>query len=215
MKRKFLLWIQQFYTPLAWLVSGRAAKRLWSRLDGGSFPRPFDEFCGYRFRGRETVRAVEVGVFRGNHAASMCRYIRPGVLFAVDGYQAWNEWEHLGPLLESARTSARRRLQKHRVIFIEQNCLDVVFPLLDCVYIDAAHDLESVRKHIRHWWPMVQPGGVMGGHDFEHKTDAVNDGEVPYGVVQAVLEFVIEHKLKLYTSGTDWWVVKPNIKAER
>ena len=36
---------------------------------------------------------------------------------------------------------------------------------IDFVFIDAAHDFESVSRDIRSWYPKVKPGGVIAGHD--------------------------------------------------
>lgn len=37
---------------------------------------------------------------------------------------------------------------------------------LDFVFIDAAHDTESVKEDIAHWLPKVKPGGILAGHDY-------------------------------------------------
>lgn len=49
----------------------------------------------------------------------------------------------------------------------------------DLVYIDAAHDYQSVRNDIEAWLPKVKKGGIMAFHDF------ANDD---YGVRQAVVD---------------------------
>lgn len=49
---------------------------------------------------------------------------------------------------------------------------------LDFVFIDAAHDYESVRNDINFWYPKVKEGGIIGGHDYpswEEVTRAVDD----------------------------------------
>ena len=38
---------------------------------------------------------------------------------------------------------------------------------LDFVFIDAAHDYESVRKDVSAWFPKIKRGGIMAGHDYE------------------------------------------------
>jgi len=39
---------------------------------------------------------------------------------------------------------------------------------LDFVFIDAAHDYESVKKDIAAWYPKVKVGGILAGHDYEY-----------------------------------------------
>jgi len=43
----------------------------------------------------------------------------------------------------------------------------------DLVFIDAAHDYENVVADIGAWWPKVRPGGVLAGHDYQHKFPSV------------------------------------------
>jgi hypothetical protein len=45
--------------------------------------------------------------------------------------------------------------------------------LVDLVFVDALHDYENVMLDISLWWPMVRKGGVLAGHDFNHKWPGV------------------------------------------
>lgn len=47
----------------------------------------------------------------------------------------------------------------------------------DFIYIDAAHDYESVIKEIDLFWPKLKQGGIMAGHDYVDQWP---------GVIQAV-----------------------------
>ena len=40
---------------------------------------------------------------------------------------------------------------------------------LDFVYIDGAHDYDSVYDDIQHWFPKVKVGGYIGGDDLDWK----------------------------------------------
>lgn len=52
---------------------------------------------------------------------------------------------------------------------------------LDFVFIDAAHDYDSVVKDINAWLPKVKKGGVIAGHDYLNS---------PQGVKRAVDEII-------------------------
>lgn len=74
------------------------------------------------------------------------------------------------------------------------------------VYIDGEHDLENVTADIAAWWPKVQPGGILAGHDY-----VTGDPTRP-GVVIAVDKFVMEHNLQLFIIADEepsWYVRKP------
>ncbi|RLI59813.1 MAG: hypothetical protein DRO67_09555, partial [Candidatus Asgardarchaeum californiense] len=51
---------------------------------------------------------------------------------------------------------------------------------VDFVFIDAAHDYESVKNDIAAWFPKVKVGGIIAGHDYKN--------DEPTGVEQAVDE---------------------------
>ena len=67
---------------------------------------------------------------------------------------------------------------------------------IDFIFIDAAHDYESVREDIYSWFPKLTPGGIMAGHD---KTWP--------GVVKAVNEFLSTSGLPLHIMDNDVWGV--------
>lgn len=59
---------------------------------------------------------------------------------------------------------------------------------IDFVYIDAAHDYESVKRDINTWLPKVKLSGVIAGHDYGNVSST--------GVDQAVNE-IFANKVKI------------------
>jgi len=45
----------------------------------------------------------------------------------------------------------------------------------DLIFIDAAHDYESVIEDIAVWRPKLREGGILCGHDFQHDFPSVMD----------------------------------------
>jgi hypothetical protein len=70
----------------------------------------------------------------------------------------------------------------------------------DLIYIDAGHSLDDVAFDLKHYWPLVRPGGCLFGDDYM---------EVWPGVCQAVIQFCAAHRLRLLTNREKWWVFKP------
>tara|TARA_Y100000034_G_C6705331_1_gene311296 strand:+ start:64 stop:690 length:627 start_codon:yes stop_codon:yes gene_type:complete len=64
---------------------------------------------------------------------------------------------------------------------------------MDFVYIDGDHLYDAVIKDMRDWWPKVNIGGILAGHDY-------NDNNP--GTIQAVNEFAIQNNLEFKVTGT-------------
>lgn len=62
---------------------------------------------------------------------------------------------------------------------------------LDLVYIDAAHDYQSVKQDISLWYPKVKKGGYISGHDYRYDPNIQ-----VYEVVNEI--FGEKHKITVY-----------------
>jgi hypothetical protein len=69
----------------------------------------------------------------------------------------------------------------------------------DLIYIDACHDEDEVYLDLCHYWPLLRPGGVMFGDDFDVGW---------YGVICAVNRFVREEGLQLMITEGNKWVIQ-------
>jgi predicted O-methyltransferase YrrM len=74
-------------------------------------------------------------------------------------------------------------------------------PQPDLVYVDAGHNFNDVVSDLRHWWPLVRPGGTVFGDDFS--------ANFP-GVEQALRTFCAEMRLApVHVEGEKWVLQKP------
>ena len=81
-----------------------------------------------------------------------------------------------------SRVKVLRGLTTEMAIHIENKVLGLV-------YVDAAHDYNSVKNDISAWFPKLVVGGIMAFHDHEN---------IAYGVKQAVKEFAEANGLKIF-----------------
>lgn len=138
---------------------------------------------------------AEIGVDRGEHAEAL---LKAGVvnLFLVDlwqqqkaGYFDIANKDDAVQASNMRETLARMNKWHWAVQFLvgrSEEMADLVDDeTLDFVYIDANHNLESVRKDLEKWVPKVRSGGWITGHDF---LDSENCCGSAFGVKTAVLE---------------------------
>jgi hypothetical protein len=100
---------------------------------------------------------VEIGVDRGKNLVTMLKYCNRIMFAMVDIY------EH--PELHDNHEPFKDRTTWYNMDSVEASKR---FPdkHFDYIYIDGAHDYDSVINDLRAWWPKIKQGGVFAGHDF-------------------------------------------------
>jgi len=147
------------------------------------------------------TKGVEIGVSRGSYSEEMLKRIPNLTLHCVD---PWIEYQfsHLSNSVQEKNYNlAVKRLSKWiengQCKIIRKHSEDAVADFnngsLDFVYIDGAHDFDSVCIDIIKWYPKIRFGGMIGVHDY-YLASKRN------GVVPAVDAFTKCHKIK------DWFV---------
>ncbi len=159
---------------------------------------------------RDGTRIVEVGSWYGKSAAWMAVEIartgRQVEFYCVDTWTGSVDTPWMAAHLTQLGGSGKDR-------FVETmrrgGVADLVRPIempsteaaalfadgsLDVVFIDAAHDYDSVRADVRAWYPKVRTGGVIAG----------DDAQWP-GVRIGVHETIAESEYELRNDGNNWW----------
>ena len=143
--------------------------------DEPAFTRP-NWFKARAFYDRMVARApdrpvfIELGTSEGRSAWHLGQRIKASrkkiKVITVDAFA-----DPADPTLEA---DCRRHLEP----LVREGIVDVVkndsagyaaqcpYPEVDFVFVDAAHDYESVRRDIRAWLPKVKRGGTIAGDDF-------------------------------------------------
>jgi predicted O-methyltransferase YrrM len=138
---------------------------------------------------------VEIGSWMGRTTRAMADNKRDGNIFAVDTWQGSEENQDFlkdkphGYLFTEFCANLSDHIASGMVIPMPLASLAAAkyFATVETkfrfVFIDAAHDYDSVKEDILAWRPLVERGGILAGHDY--------DWGFP-GVVWAVRELISE-----------------------
>jgi FkbM family methyltransferase len=156
---------------------------------------------------------VEVGVWKGMSACFMAvEIINSGKNIKFDCVDTWEYVETSSEISESQFVNLFKIFEKN--IEPVKNNIGIVKSLswdgakfyddesLDFVFIDAAHDYESVTKDLESWFPKVKKSGVIAGHAYHYDC----------GVYPAVNKFFKNYEIKQIGA---CWIVDLSSKLER
>lgn len=127
-------------------------------------------------KGNNLKDYVEVGCKEGRTVGHLLHTCPDLLITAIDpwekqpdGNEDYAEWN-----FKAIEKEFKRNLGEHseRVTFHRAYSTDVRCPA-DLVFIDAQHDYDSCLRDIDHWWPQVNDGGFLAGHDYNHNFPGV------------------------------------------
>jgi trans-aconitate methyltransferase len=148
---------------------------------------------------RKLWRAVEVGVDRAVWASLFLDRWQGREYWGVD---AWRPYPEMAYDREADYSFALANLARHsgraKLIRGESREAAALFPddSVDFIYVDGAHDYDSVIADLRAWWHALQPQGILAGHDWD-------DQPKHAGVKQAVAEFAGEIGQTVYLTAVE------------
>src|SRR3990167_850063 len=118
-------------------------------------------------------KMVEVGSMDGISTLMFANFVE--TVYSVDYYdyivpETGRIPEHDQLFVDSERMFIERTKDVPNIIKIRKSSVEAAKDFtdgsLDAVYIDAAHDEDSVREDIKTWRPKIKPGGILSGHDY-------------------------------------------------
>lgn len=156
---------------------------------------------------------LEVGAWLGNsiiYAEKKAKSLNKSISFTVvDKWEKYEELEHFWQINgwddEGAYHTFLENISNFDNIKHVRETSWVAANLFedrsfDLIFIDGAHDYETVSKDLRAYWPKVKSGGWFAGDDYIKKF---------YGLRQAVDEWAEEElKQKIKHIGPCWFVKK-------
>jgi predicted O-methyltransferase YrrM len=176
----------------------------------------------YLFEAMGFKRGVEVGVYEG--VFSKCILEKT----SIDELHGIDPWVNTaGEFEEATYKMAKTVLQP-----FGKRCMLHIAPSpvaaemfddesLDFVYIDGDHSYEATLKDIKAWTPKVKKGGIVAGHDYADKGNAVcrkfvveEKDQRQKEVKKAVREFISNNPYVLNVTmeqACAWWFVKRDI----
>jgi predicted O-methyltransferase YrrM len=146
-------------------------------------------------RAAEAQTIIEVGCWKGRSTLALADNT-PGVVYAVDHWQGSTGDPHLtevaalgGPdglyATFLANMGSRVQAGAGKVVPLRMSAVEAALTMfapqsVDLVFIDASHLRDDVRRDIALYRPLVRPGGILCGHDYnirEHMgvTEAVDE----------------------------------------
>ncbi|MDD3415219.1 MAG: class I SAM-dependent methyltransferase [Lachnospiraceae bacterium] len=134
---------------------------------------------------------AEIGVAFGGFSKKILEFMKPAVFYAIDMYDEqlkgfWNK-----NVFEEENISHYDWYRREFESYINEGTMKMVksisweamepFPddYFDYIYLDAAHDIDSVRKDIEAILPKIKDGGIIQFNDYTYGTSNVYYGVIP------------------------------------
>jgi len=149
--------------------------------------------------------AIELGVAAGTFSAQLLStnpFIK--TLYSID---KWDD-HHDHAEMQRAQQTLSRFGARSKIIHatFAEALAQFEKESIDLIYIDGyAHTGQEEGKTLADWWPIVKPGGIFAGHDYDSKFPKT---------IEVVDRFVQTHHLVLQiildrNTYASWWVEKP------
>lgn len=170
-------------------------------LEEGWFYDPNESYLTYFIEQLQPTVVIEVGTWLGLSTMAMAHRLRKGAhLYAVDTWLGSSEHKGdplLRTLFQQFLSNVIHKQLTHVIVPIRMESLEAASALKvepQLIYLDAAHDTESVYKDIIAWYPKLARGGIICGDDWTWNT-----------VSKAVIEAARVLKIQYHGDNNFWY----------
>jgi len=124
---------------------------------------------------------AEVGCKEGRTTEYLLSAFEDSFVHAIDPFinvpnegESYDDWDYdaIKKGFIDRTFDYQDRVQLHEMLSVEAS-EHIKDGELDLVFIDAAHDFDNVDRDIDAWFPKVKEGGIVSGHDWNHKFPGV------------------------------------------
>lgn len=125
-----------------------------------------------------SIKAAEVGVFRGQYSKIILRDLQPTELKLIDAWRVFGAVEYDDAMNSRSPEQWLQMYENVKAKFKDRPEVEVIrelstkaaarFPngYFDFIYLDANHGFEAVLLDLKAWEPKLRAGGIMAGHDW-------------------------------------------------
>ena len=156
---------------------------------------------------------AEIGSFHGR-STRVLGDNTPGVVYAIDNWEGSIEQKllmencnSLDLFCENMRDLLDGPDYKVRLLKMDSVTAAKEFynhMRFDMIFIDGAHEYDSIKADILAWRPLLSKGGLFCGHDFGNNADAIAVQSI-WGVTEAVTELIPNYRR---AEGSIWCVTE-------
>lgn len=121
-------------------------------------------------------KVVELGSYKGRSSVAIASVLpTESILYCVDHFQGSEEHKKsnldVADLLETFTKNIEQFGVKDKICTLAMTTTQAAAKFdpetLDLVFVDAAHDYDSVKSDLLHWYPKIKPGGFLLCDDYE------------------------------------------------
>lgn len=147
----------------------------WTNIDGWFDQNDYDTYKHFANKLPQSFTMLEIGAYKGRSTNAMVHICKElGKNVTIDVIDTFAGGEHIGNINtydDFCKNTARISSRIGNVFVSDSKEAYMILPpntTYDLIYVDGAHDFESVLCDVENYKQFVSKGGIFAGHDYYH-----------------------------------------------